>query len=417
MICDSNTPPKRIALDFRWLDQLTICNGQFRYVVDLIRGLAAMSSSYHFVVLGSRPTPADDIATVFEDGEHWRYCYLPHSTGRGAFWREQLRYQLLLRHLQIDLLHALHTFIPFFSPAPVVATVYDMMLEIFPEYSAIVRSREYRLYKWALQHSASRAIAISRTTAEDLQRLWSYPSERTDVVYLGSHFPSRATLPLVRAQGSDVPMILAPYNLEPRKNLVRLLEAVAQLRSQGVQFQLVLFGRAAVTEDRERAFQLQLQELGLGSCANLTGRVSDEKLDELYRRASVFVFPSLYEGFGLPVLEAMSAGACVVAHNESAMAEVVADTGLLVNMRSTQAISEAIFSALSSPYDRARAIQRARSFTREFMAAETLKVFEKALNPRRSDIPISDSQLPSQRTIARPMALATDQSVHPTKGS
>jgi len=364
-----------IALDFRWLDQLSICNGQYRYATDLIRGLAAQHLPAQFVVLGSQPVPVAEIASVFRDHKRWRYHCIPRLTGRGAAYREQLRYQFLLRRLKIDVLHALHSFVPLFSPVTVVATVYDLMAELFPEYNGIAHSREYRLHRRAFQRNVARAVAISQTTADDLRRLWNFPAERTDVVYLGPDLPTVA----VGERRADPPIILAPYNLEPRKNLCKLLDAVAKLRYMGRRFQLVLFGRAALNEERECEFHARLDELELRSSTTLTGSISDEKLAELYRSASVFVFPSLYEGFGLPVLEAMSAGACVIAHNESAMPEILGDAGLLIDMRSVQAICAGLVHALRSPGLGTRAAQRACMFSRERMASETYAVYEKAL--------------------------------------
>ena len=365
----------RIAIDFRSLDHLSIGNGQYRYATDLIRGLAVLPTNSEFVVLGSQPAPVEEIAPVFQSCEHWRYESIPRLAGRGALYREQLRYQLFLRRLNIDLLHALHSFLPLFSPVTVVATVYDMMLELFPEYASAVRSREYRFLKFAFLRSARRAIAISQTTARDLHRLWNFPAERIDVVYLGPELPAGAT----DRRRSEPPVILSPYNLEPRKNLFRLLEALAQLRDSGRQFHLVLFGRAAVNDAREREFQARLDQLQLRPFTTLTGRIADAELAGLYGSASVFVFPSLYEGFGLPVLEAMTAGACVVAHNESAMTEVVGDAGLLIDMRSVPAICDGIETALQPSGLGARAVERARTFSRERMAKETLAVYEKAV--------------------------------------
>ena len=365
----------RVALDFRWLDALCLCNGQHRYAVDLIRGLHEVRPELQFVVLGSRPLAVPEIADVFSDFDRWQYQSVPRFIGTGALYREHARYQWLLRRLKIDLLHALHSFVPVFPPVPVVETVYDMMLELFPEYRQIVRSRDYRLHRWAFRKFAARAIAISNTTASDLERQWGFPRERTDVVYLGGE-PSS---PVKKSIAEEVPMILAPYNLEPRKNLRSLLQGAAKLKGTGCKFRLVLFGRAAVNEDRERQFGATIAQLGLESCTELTGRIADRGLLKLYRTASVFVFPSVYEGFGLPVLEAMSAGACVVAHNESAMAEVLGDAGWLVDMRSADAISGALAAAMHCPAMGERAAVRARQFSRERMAKETVVVYGKAL--------------------------------------
>lgn len=372
--------PPRIAIDFRWLDSLSLCNGQYRYAVNLIRGLAEERANVRFVVLGSRVHPVPELADIF-DGETWEYRSVPRLTGRGSLYREQVRYQFLLRDLKVDALHALHSFIPMFPPVPVVETVYDMMQELFLEYSPITHSREYRLHRWAFRKFASRAIAISKTTALDLERLWRFPQNRIDVVYLAPDVAVSAV-----RESTAVPIILAPYNLEPRKNLLRLLEAAAALKRAGVSFELVLFGKAAVDDKREAEFRRRLVELELQSCTKLAGCVSDEELSALYRRAAVFVFPSLYEGFGLPVLEAMAAGTCVVAHQESAMVEVLGDAGWLVDMRCTEAIYGAIRAALDSPHMGERALKRSKRFNRKRMAQETLEAYEKVLGLSDGDI-------------------------------
>lgn len=364
-----------IAIDFRWLDHLAPGSGQYRYATDLICGLAALDSDWRFLVLGSKPQPVAEIEDVFTRSENWRYQAAPRTAGRGWLYREQVQYFGLLRKLRIDLLHALHSYVPLYPPVPVVETVYDMMLELFPEYAAVVKSREYRLHKWAFDKFVTRAIAISQTTAEDLAKLWSFPSDRIDVVYLGPKLPEVNEA----CARPEVPVILSPYNLEPRKNLLTLLEAAAKLKSEGLIFKLKLFGRAAVDDQRERRFREDMSRLELESIVELTGRVSDEELVRLYASCSVFVFPSLYEGFGLPVLEAMSAGARVVAHHASAMAEVLGDTGYLVDMNDAPAIANAIRSAILEPSSGEKAHARARAFSRERMARETLDVYRKAL--------------------------------------
>lgn len=371
----------QIAIDFRWLDSAPIGSGQFRYSVDLIRGLAELRPQLRFVVLGSKPQPVEEIADVFHDRD-WSYRAIARMTGKGSLYREQLRYFQLLRGLDIDLLHSLHTFVPAYPPVPVVETVYDLMYELFPEYAAAVKSREYRFHKWSFRHFVARAMAISQTTANDLSRLWRFPAERIDVVYLGPKLPQTTK----NGKQLNSPIILSPYNLEPRKNLLRLLEAAAKLKASRVEFRLVLFGRAAVNNERERGFQENLSRMGLESCTELTGQISDDALSDLYGRCAVFVFPSLYEGFGLPVLEAMTAGARVVAHNASAMAEVLGDAGFLTNMKEASNIAEGITNAMKDNVRGAKARERAQLFSRERMARETLAVYHKTLRAQSDAI-------------------------------
>jgi glycosyltransferase involved in cell wall biosynthesis len=178
-------------------------------------------------------------------------------------------------------------------------------------------------------------------------------------------------------------LIVSPYNLDPRKNLDALLEALARVKDRHVGLDVALFGRTAVTSEREAHFERRLRELGLEATVRRTGPLSDTDLLQLYRDADVFVFPSLYEGFGLPVLEAMAAGACVVARGASAMSEVLGDAGVSVETTDPAASAAAISSLLDDPARRGdlgeRARARAATFTVARMAEGTWRSYLAAL--------------------------------------
>ena len=144
-----------------------------------------------------------------------------------------------------------------------------------------------------------------------------------------------------------------------------------------------MYGRAAVSPERERAFDSLIEQLGIGASVMRTGYVAEEQLRWLYRRAEVFVFPSLYEGFGYPVLEAMAAGTCVVARQASSMAEVVGGAGVLVETADPLQMTSAIARLFADPAERRRiqkaAAQRAQEFSVGRMAAQTWRTYEAAL--------------------------------------
>src|SRR5947209_7741545 len=122
-----------IALDFRWLDDFNLGGGQYRYSVDLIRGLARLQPEAEFVLLGSKPEPVPELQDIFKTHLNgWRYSQIPRRLTRGSYYLDHLRYGWVLKRERVNLLHALHTFIPLFSPCPVVATLHDLMYEIFP---------------------------------------------------------------------------------------------------------------------------------------------------------------------------------------------------------------------------------------------------------------------------------------------
>jgi glycosyltransferase involved in cell wall biosynthesis len=371
----------RIALDFTHLDSLSPVAGQYRYVVMLVRGLADLMPDADFVLFGSRPEPVPGLSGVFGSAGRWTYRRLEPARGIASGYRDHLRYAAALRRERIDLLHSLHSFLPLFAPCPIVATVYDLMFELFPEYAQAVRSRPYRIYRWAAKHRARRLVAISQTTADDIARLWGVDLRRIDVVPLATLLGGREPPP--GKGGSARALIVAPYNLEPRKNLDGLLAAAAILRNSRPALDVALFGRAALTPEREARFAAQLRDLGLESTVRLTGLIDDETLWRLYQDADVFVFPSLYEGFGLPVLEAMAAGACVVVRDASAMQDLVGDAGVTVETADPALTAAAIGALLDDPARRRelgeRARRRAATFTIRNMAEGTWRSYQAAL--------------------------------------
>jgi len=156
-----------------------------------------------------------------------------------------------------------------------------------------------------------------------------------------------------------------------------------KLRERYPALKLLLFGRAAVTPEREAEFQRTVRELNLDNVIERTGFIEDANLQQVYRMGDVFVFPSFYEGFGLPVLEAMASGACVVARSASAMAEIVGEAGVLVETKNADLLAAAIASLLEDPRRRRQlgeaARQRARGFSTRRMASLTYASYRAAL--------------------------------------
>lgn len=374
------------------MDGFSVGNGQFRYAVDLINALAALGSAERVTVFGTRPEPPSAIAGCFASGSTWEWVRKPLARGRGSFWIDQWRSLWAHRGRGLDVLHVIDAPVPCAAPCPVVATAYDLMVEVFrADYPEWLRSRGYKRWRWLSRHRVRRFAAISETTAEDYHRFWGVRRERTDVVYLGvTGFPPAG----VESSGSATlagrfpdlvgrRFVLAPYNLEPRKNLPALFAAFRSVRDQFPGVELVLFGKGSWTPEREERTNELFAKLELTDAVTRTGIVNDTELASLYRAADVFAFPPLYEGFGLPLLEAMACGACVLARNASAMAEVVGDAGLLVETADPVATAAGLVRLLSdgSERERLRAAARARAatFSSARMAAETFAVYRKAI--------------------------------------
>jgi glycosyltransferase involved in cell wall biosynthesis len=379
----------RIAIDVSSFDSLNLGVGQYRYAVNLISGLADISpDNLSYIVFGYRTAPVAEIEDIFvKKPQQWVYKQLSPWNFKGRDYVNHLRYSVLELIYRIDAWHMLHQFIPAFSGAKLIVTEYDLMYELFAEYQNAVASRPYKIHKWLVQNRVDQVVPISYSTAVDLKERWHLPESKISVAQLGSQFLGvaqqdlRPELQQLFQTGS--PTLLSPFNLEPRKNLKGLLLAFQQVRERVPETTLILYGKAAWTPERDQQFQNLLQELELVDHVVLTGYVDDQDLRRLYQKATVFVFPSFYEGFGLPVLEAMSVGACVLACNSSSLIEVVGDGGILVDTHNIEELANKITMLLQDPSLRAglaqKAIQTSTQFSVESMAAKTLGVYQKVL--------------------------------------
>jgi glycosyltransferase involved in cell wall biosynthesis len=279
-----------------------------------------------------------------------------------------------------------------------VVTIHDMGYMRFPESHTPAQRRYLRLStNWGVRH-ANRLIAISNTTREDLIRYAGAPPEKISVVYHGvsPRFQPIGDPNLIAATqakyGITPPYFLYVGTIQPRKNLVRLLEAFASAsRDWGSVIgssasdtqspipnpQLVIAGkRGWLTDEIERQ---STQLFGPNSSAvRFTGYIADEDLPALLSGALAFVFPSLYEGFGMPLLEAMACGTPVLASATSALPEIAGDAALLIDPEDTPALADGLARLASDAALRAdlqaRGLARAAQFTWERCAQETLTV-------------------------------------------
>lgn len=379
----------RIAIDFSTLDQLKMTAGHYRYVVELVRGLAEIGGEQEFLLVGSQAEPVPELKDIFRAGSRWRYRRLVHWKHRGAQMVDEFSYWRHFLSEPISLLHVVHDFVPRVARCPVIVTKHDLIEEILPEYRATRESPLYQLHRRQVEQRAARIICISRTTANDLTRLWNIAPARTVVIHHGVadkffENPGDDLLrddPLYRP---DELVLVSPFNLEPRKNVAALLQSLKILRADFPNLKLVLFGHGLVTPEREEKFEKQVEALGLQDAVVRPGVISDQKLRQLYRRADIFVFPSQYEGFGLPLLEALACGACVLASSTSALAEVAGQAAALVDPSDPGRLAIELGALLR---DRARqdalrvaGPQRAREFPVEQMVRQTWQTYQEVLS-------------------------------------
>jgi len=286
-----------------------------------------------------------------------------------------------------DLLHV-NYIAPPISPCPTVVTIHDISYEFFPQFFS---PRDRILLSTLVPISARRAakiIAVSNNTKRDIIERYGIEEDRIVVTYEApdpafAQVPDEQLLRRLRGEyGIADDFLLAVGNLQPRKNLLRVVEAFADLRQSGaIRHQLVIAGQAFW---RESEISRRVEDRHIGEHVVFTGYVPQEHLVLLYNAAAVFLYPSLYEGFGLPPLEAMACGTPVIASNTSSVPEVVGEAALLVDPHRTDELAQAILDLLSSAELqrelRRRGLERARSFSWERTAMQTLQVYENVLS-------------------------------------
>jgi glycosyltransferase involved in cell wall biosynthesis len=367
---------ERVALDA--LPLVVRSAGVARYVEELVRAMAELRPGMEIVLLA--PSPLLTRSGLRPERREWppnvRFVTsLRYPVVMG------LPFESLAKHVSlesltgpIDVFHGTTYVLPPRGTVPMVVTVHDLALLRFAELGTPALCRMVARVRPAASRAA-RIIAVSEWTRRDVIELCGVAPGKVSVAYNG-HRAERRTVrresdnQLEIRQGIRKPFFLHVGTLEPRKNLPALLRAFARtIESGDGQHQLVLCGEPG----REGAHLRRLSaELDLNSSVIFTGHVDDRCLARLYTDAEALVYPSLYEGFGIPPLEAMSYGTPVIASRAAALPEVVGDAALLVDPNDESEIA----AAMTREELARRGRQRAGMFTWNDAAAATLRVYD-----------------------------------------
>ncbi len=306
------------------------------------------------------------------------------------FFRWMWEFALLPREIRKYTPHMLH--IPdlsfTFYSGRLVFTVHDITPFLYPEYLPSRRERiKYRGKLLSLK-KAKKIITISNSTRKDLVNFLRIPPGRITVIPYGVEEKFRL-LPQEKARRMVEERFLLKENfilyvgaLSPNKNVSRLLEAFSLLIERGIRdYSLVIV--ASLNSPFYPSLARKARKLGIDRKVRWLGSQSQETLVYLYNACTLFIFPSLYEGFGLPPLEAMACGAPVVVSHTSSLPEVVGDAGVLIDPQNPEEICEAMKRILLSPSLReelrARSLERAKKFSWKRTARETLEVYRKVM--------------------------------------
>jgi glycosyltransferase involved in cell wall biosynthesis len=297
----------RIAIDARKLRDFGIGT----YIRNVLRHLARLDRETEYVLLCREW----DCGIAAELGENFRA--VPESSPSYSV-KEQLTVPLDLRRERADLFHAPHYVLPPLTPCRSVVTIHDCIHLRFPQYLPHRMGYAYaRSALWVATHRSARVLTVSEASKRDILKYFSVPASKIDVIYnaIDERFgqpPSDEDMSRVRERYQlNDPYVLYAGNIKPHKNLERLIEAFHLLRRGGLDHvKLLIIGDEI---SKYAALRRAVHRYKLHQHVRFFGFVPDRTLAVLYRLAGVFVFPSLYEGFGLPPLEAMASGTPVIA--------------------------------------------------------------------------------------------------------
>ena len=351
--------------------------GVHQYIYHLLRHLGQADDRLRYtVLLGEGVLPPDSALTSLQS--RW-------STSRAAVrvaW-EQLVQPWVLRRIGADLVHGPVFVGPLLAHCPVIVTIHDLSFIRCPDLSRPA-NRMYRTVLTRLSaQRARRLIAVSAHAAAESTRLLRVPRERVDVIYHGVDpvfrpLPADKIAAFRRDRGLPERFVLFVGTLEPRKNLVRLVEAFARIRDGRVR--LVLAGGKGWLYDDLFA---KVEALGLDEEVVFPGYVMNDELSLWYNAATVFSYPSVYEGFGLPVLEAQACGTPVLTSNTSSLPEAAGDGALMVDPYDVEELAAGLDRLLTDePLRhelRERGLAHARQFSWSHTARETARVYRRAM--------------------------------------
>ena len=387
----SYTTAVRIAIDVRRIGSFGIGT----HIRNVVRTLARLDQKNHYVLIG-----ISDLERDFGRlPENFLPVVFPHLE-RSV--RNYFEFYGVVRKYDCHLVHVPHLFWrPRHMPLPYVLTVHDLQTFLHPREGNSIFRRLFhsRLTRHALRHAA-RICAVSRFTRSEVSRVFGIPEERIEVLYnaIDEHFQrghaADADRQLVAERYQvNYPFLLYAGNIKPHKNLVRIIEAFSalkgELKKEGKfpDLRLIIIGDELSQHPDLRRTVIRS---GVQNEVRFLGFVPTEVLRIFYDLAKIFVFPSLYEGFGLPPLEAMAHGTPVVTSNTSSLPEVVGSAAVLVNPENVFEIMHALHRALVDQPLRERLKQRGyeqvQRFSWEASVTRLLAIYQEAVQTKRQAI-------------------------------
>ena len=355
--------------------------GNETYAVNLIEALAELDQENQYTIYVTRQPAVDRFA------DRWPNFRVRLTLPHTPLVRIPLTLSRELRRHPVDVLHVQYTAPPF-TPCPVVTTIHDLAFEHLPETFNRRSWMQLRLTVRSTARRAAQIITVSEYSRQDIIKTYGVSPEIVSVTPEAAapgftRVTNETELQKIREiYGIEGDYILSLCSIQPRKNLVRLIAAYSLLRRshrEGKLPQLVLAGKRGWLDNETRR---AAQREDVKADIRFSGYVADEHLNALYSGATCFVYPSYFEGFGLPILEAMKCGTPVIAGNRTSIPEVAGEAALLFDPFDVQSLVEALKRVLN---DRqygfmlsAKGLRRASEFSWQTTARLTLAAYEKA---------------------------------------
>ena len=361
----------RIGIDCRALSRAPC--GIYRYIKGLLRAIAREKSADDFFLFSDTGLPADSIPSA-----HFHPIVVPSKST--LFW-EQYVLPRLVRNYRVGLFHCPQNYgVGYFTPARVIVTVHDIIPRLFREFwhsRPLIRRVMYNLGLKISLEKARHVVADSENTRQDIIRVCGIRQERVSVIYpaLDESFTDygRKNLPALARGALPASYLLHLAGDGFHKNTALVIRAYAALKKQRAGIAPLVIAGAGPSDGYAAACD----------CDGIifTGPVSEEEMKAIYSHAAIFIYPSLYEGFGLPVLEAMSFGVSVIASKTSSLPEVGADAVVYVDPRSESDLIEKITRILDNPQEGSelakKGFQRIAHFSWETAARRMLELYQK----------------------------------------
>lgn len=366
-----HAPKYKIGIDFRAVGSPRR-SGVENYILQLVEDLIQTNTNDHFYLFIDKSTHHADLKKF--EGPNSTIIRIP-SRRQSVF---SLSLKVLCRVLRLDLLH-LPTGAPLKGAGvPVVINIYDLTFERYPEFYA---QDDLKIQRQVMGRSnqADAIIAISESTKKDIIKYCQIDDKKIFVTLL----QPRSNLKVAQQEASPLPdstYLLCIGNVQPRKNFTRAVEALSLAKNQSLN--LVIAGK---TQDKKEADRIakKVSALKLDNRVRITGYVSDEELDSLYRNCMAVLFPSIYEGFGYPIVEAFSYKAPVITSNTSCMPEIASDAALYCDPFEPQSIADAINKIDSDPQLRASLIKKGTNRLAELnkvpIANQTYEIYKSVI--------------------------------------